>query len=101
EELFDTPPSSLIVDVSGFSPEADSLPSTIDPTTDSCSSFLSSDFSDDEFSGEECRVPPLVRRFSNSLKVNGQLNELGSAAEKCSSATSLPPQYEEIDEFSE
>ncbi|KAK5970237.1 hypothetical protein GCK32_000854 [Trichostrongylus colubriformis] len=86
DELFDTPPSSTVMDGSDFSPEPDSLPSTVDPITDSCSTFMSSDFCDDEFSEEERQMPPLLRRFSNSLNVRGLASEHGASSVQPSSA---------------
>nr|CDJ87021.1 unnamed protein product [Haemonchus contortus] len=102
DEMFYTPPSSQqIIDGSAFSPELGSYSSTIDPTTDSYTTFSASDFSCDEFSEEERRLPPLVRRFSNGMKMQGQPPEHGPVAVPSSSAKITAQNPGQDDEFSD
>uniref|UniRef100_W6ND15 Uncharacterized protein n=1 Tax=Haemonchus contortus TaxID=6289 RepID=W6ND15_HAECO len=102
DEVFYTPPDSQqIIDRSAFSPELSSYSSTIDPTTDSYTTFSASDFSCDEFSEEERRLPPLVRRFSNGLKMQGQPPEHGAVTVPSSSAKITAQNLEQVDEFSD
>ncbi|VDO44632.1 unnamed protein product [Haemonchus placei] len=103
DEMFYTPPSSQQINFakSAFSPELGSYSSTIDPTTDSYTTFSASDFSCDEFSEEERRSPPLVRRFSNSMKMQGQPREHGTVAVPSSSVPNMAHNFERVDEFSD
>lgn len=78
DEDFHSTPGDSFSEMSDFStPEPDSFSSTLDSSTSGV--HLHTDFSDDDhFSGGETCPPPLLRRFSSSLKLRNQQSAAAS-----------------------